>query len=77
MLTRIGTDALRLLDYLGGLSRQTSRGLYWTVVAPFRGARVRWRSTIHQMAAVGVSALPVVCLITDRKSTRLNSSHTR
>jgi phospholipid/cholesterol/gamma-HCH transport system permease protein len=64
MLTRIGTGALGLLDYLGGLSRQTSRGLYWTVVAPFRGARVRWRSTLHQMATVGVSALPVVCLIT-------------
>lgn len=63
MLTRIGTGTLHLLDYLGGVSRQTGQGFYWTLVAPFRGARVRWRPTVHQMAAVGVSALPVVCLI--------------
>ena len=63
MLSAIGANTLRLLEYFGGLSRQTKDGLYWTFVAPFRGGRIRWRSALHQMVVAGVNALPVVCLI--------------
>ena len=63
MLSLIGNQTLRMLEYVGGVSRQTRDGLYWTFVAPFRGGRLRWRSAIHQMVLVGVNALPVVCLI--------------
>lgn len=63
MLSAIGSQALRLFDYVGGVARQFRDGLYWTFVGPFKGRRVRWRSTLHQMVLVGVNALPVVCLI--------------
>jgi len=63
MLSGIGVQTLRLLEYLGGVSRQTKDGFYWTFVAPFRGGRMRWGSAIHQMVVAGVNALPVVCLI--------------
>lgn len=63
MLGLIGNQTVRMLAYVGGVSRQTKEGLYWTFVAPFRGGRLRWKSTLHQMVLVGVEALPVVCLI--------------
>jgi phospholipid/cholesterol/gamma-HCH transport system permease protein len=63
MLRLIGGGTVRMLEYVGGVSRQTRDGLYWTFVAPFRGGRVRWASAIRQMVLVGVDALPVVCLI--------------
>ncbi len=63
MLAIIGNHTLRMLSYVGGMWRQTTDGLYWTFVAPFRGGRVRWQSAVHQMVMVGVNALPVVCLI--------------
>ena len=63
MLALIGNYTVRTLAYVGGLSRQTKDGLYWTFIAPFRGSRLRWKSTLHQMVLVGVEALPVVCLI--------------
>ena len=63
MLGLIGNHTVRMLAYVGGVSRQTREGLYWTFVAPFRGSRLRWKSTVHQMVLVGVEALPVVCLI--------------
>ena len=63
MLGLIGNGTVRMLAYVGGVSRQTKEGLYWTFVAPFRGSRLRWKSTVHQMVLVGVEALPVVCLI--------------
>lgn len=63
MLSAIGVHTVRLLEYLGGVSRQTKDGLYWTFIAPFRGGRLRWGSAIHQMVMAGVNALPVVCLI--------------
>jgi phospholipid/cholesterol/gamma-HCH transport system permease protein len=63
MLAFIGSRAIRFFAYVGGISRQTSSGLYWTFLAPFRGSKLRWRASIHQMAMVGYEAIPVVCLI--------------
>ena len=63
MLTFLGNRTVRFFAYVGGVSRQTRDGLYWSFVAPFRGSKLRWRATIHQMVLVGYDALPVVCLI--------------
>ncbi len=63
MLSAIGAHTVRLLEYMGGVSRQTKAGFYWTLVAPFRGSRLRWSTAIHQMVSVGIQAVPVVCLI--------------
>ena len=63
MLSTIGDQTIRFLHYVGGVSRQTKNGLYWTFLAPFRGNRLRWDASVHQMVLVGVEAIPVVCLI--------------
>lgn len=63
MLTLIGNRAIRFFAYVGGISRQTKSGLYWTFIAPFRGYKVRYQAAVHQMVAVGYEAIPVVCLI--------------
>ena len=63
MLSAIGTQTIRFLGYLGGVSRQTKQAFYWTFIAPFRGGRLRWSTAFRQMVVIGVQALPVVCLI--------------
>jgi len=63
MISAIGDRTIRLLHYVGGVSRQTKNGLYWTFLAPFRGNRLRVQASVHQMVLVGVEAIPVVCLI--------------
>jgi phospholipid/cholesterol/gamma-HCH transport system permease protein len=62
-LAFLGNRTIRFFSYVGGVSKQTSSGLYWTFVAPFRGYKVRARAAIHQMVLVGYDAIPVVCLI--------------
>ncbi len=63
-LVRIGRSSIRTIEYLGGLTIQLGRGLRAAArLSPFWGSRLRWRSTMRQMAIVGVEALPVVCLI--------------
>ncbi len=63
MLSAIGSHTIRFLEYVGGVSRQTKDGFYWTFIGPFRGGRLRWGSAMHQAVVAGINALPVVCLI--------------
>ena len=63
-LTQIGRSTIETVEYVGGLSIQFGRGVAAVFrMNPFRGSRLRWHTTIRQMAVVGVEALPVVCLI--------------
>ncbi len=68
------TIAQRILGYIGRrifhtlyavdrISRLTGETLYWTLVAPFKGRRVRWRSTVEQMVRIGVDSIPIVLVI--------------
>jgi phospholipid/cholesterol/gamma-HCH transport system permease protein len=60
----VGRSAIEKVEYVGGLSIQFWQGLKATWrVNPVTGSRLRWRSTVQQMAVVGFDALPVVCLI--------------
>ena len=63
-LTQIGRSTIETVEYVGGLSIQFGRGVAAVFrLNPFRGSRLRWHTTMRQMAVVGVEALPVVCLI--------------
>lgn len=44
-------------------SRLVGTVLYWTVAAPFRRQKIRWRATIEQMVAAGLRSIPIVSLI--------------
>ncbi len=62
-LAILGNRTVRFFGYIGGVARQSMSGVYWTFIAPFRGSKLRFRATIHQMVLVGYEAIPVVCLI--------------
>lgn len=63
-LTQIGRSTIQTVEYVGGLSIQFAQGVA-AVLNPrlLRGPRLRLKTTVRQMAIVGVEALPVVCLI--------------
>jgi len=63
-LDSVGRSAIEKVEYVGGLAIQFWRGLRssWRI-NPVTGSKLRWKSTVEQMAVVGVHALPVVCLI--------------
>ena len=63
-LTHIGRSVIQAVEYVGGLTIQFGRGTAGVArLNPWQSSPLRWKSTIRQMAIVGVNALPVVCLI--------------
>ncbi|HYM10098.1 MAG TPA: ABC transporter permease, partial [Bryobacterales bacterium] len=63
-LTQMGRSTIETVEYVGGLSIQFARGVAAVCnLRQFRGSRLRLKTTVRQMAIVGVQALPVVCLI--------------
>jgi len=60
---RVGVETLKGLAYVGGLARLTGESVYDTLVAPFKGQRLRADRAFHQAMAVGVGAIPIVSLI--------------
>jgi phospholipid/cholesterol/gamma-HCH transport system permease protein len=63
-LERIGRSVIQAVEYVGGLTIQFGRGAAGvTRLNPWQASRLRWKTTLRQMAIVGVDALPVVCLI--------------
>jgi phospholipid/cholesterol/gamma-HCH transport system permease protein len=61
VLEAVGSGVTRGLAYVGGLTIQFWSGLCASPrVLPVVGRRGRWRAAIHQMAAIGVDALPMV-----------------
>jgi len=59
----VGRKTLKAVDSLRGLLGLLSDTLYWAVVSPFKGQRIRWRSTVEQMRIMGFDSLPIVILI--------------
>ena len=59
----IGRQAVIFLVHLDRLTRLTLQMLWWAMVAPFQGKRIRWRSAIDQMVRMGFESIPIVCTI--------------
>ena len=60
-LENIGNVVIQQFAYVGGLTGQFWSGLrVLPRVLPLTGKRGRWESSIRQMAAIGVAALPMV-----------------
>lgn len=63
-LEAIGDSVIQRLAYVGGLTTQ-----FWSALGalprllPFVGKRGRWRSSIRQMYAIGVGALPMIAIV--------------
>jgi len=59
----IGSRAIHLAGFLGGISKLLYRSTYWMVIGPLRGKGLRWRASMRQMVVVGFNAIPIVTLI--------------
>lgn len=59
----IGRKTLRMIWEVDQYSRLVGLTLYWMFAAPFRGQKIRWRSTVIQMVRFGVDSIPIVSLI--------------
>ena len=62
-LVRLGAATEGVLAYLGGLAELTGRAFLLVLVSPLKRGRSLQRA-IHQAMAVGVTAIPIVSLIT-------------
>ena len=63
-LEAIGNSVIQQLAYVGGLTNQFCSALAALPrLLPFVGRRGRWRSSIRQMCAIGVDALPMVAIV--------------
>lgn len=61
---QVGRSTINALAYIGGLARLGGRAAHFTFVGPFQGKPLRLGRAIHQAIMVGVTALPVLSLIT-------------
>ncbi|MGH9791716.1 MAG: MlaE family ABC transporter permease [Candidatus Acidiferrales bacterium] len=61
---QVGRSTINALAYIGGLARLGGRAAHFTFVGPFQGKPLRLGRAIHQAMMVGVTALPVLSLIT-------------
>lgn len=59
----LGRQTLALLVHFNRLARLTGESLWWAVIGPFKGKKVRWRTTIEQMVLIGYESIPIVCTI--------------
>src|SRR5271170_3481574 len=64
LVDSIGESTISGLAYVGGLARLTAGAARAVVVEPVWSKPFRWRRAVHQAMAVGVTALPIVSLIT-------------
>ena len=62
-LRSLGRKGLEVVDFLVACGRLLRGFLYWFVIAPFKGFRLRIKETFRQMVRVGVSSLPIVFLV--------------
>lgn len=60
---QIGGATINTLAYVGSLTRLTAGAARAVFVDPFRGRTVRWSRSMHQALTVGVTAVPIVSLI--------------
>ncbi|NOZ57297.1 MAG: ABC transporter permease [Calditrichaeota bacterium] len=59
----IGRTTWSALWEIDRYSRLVGQALYWLFVAPLRGQRLRWHSTVEQMVRIGVDSVPIASLI--------------
>ncbi len=62
-LAAVGRSTWNVLWEIDRYSRLVGEALYWLFVAPLRGRKLRWRSTVEQMVRIGVDSVPIASLI--------------
>jgi len=60
---KLGHSFLIGMQYLGGTGSLLARTLYWAIIKPFMGKKIRWKHLWAQMERVGYKSIPVVFLV--------------
>jgi phospholipid/cholesterol/gamma-HCH transport system permease protein len=60
---RVGQVTLGFLTQLSRIMDLTYQTFYWAIMAPIKGKRIGWKSTIEQMVRIGYESIPIVGLI--------------
>ncbi|MDZ7289810.1 MAG: ABC transporter permease [candidate division KSB1 bacterium] len=60
---QLGRQTIHFLVHLDRMMRLGADTLWWAMVAPFKGKRLRWHSMIEQMVRIGFDSVPIVCTI--------------
>jgi phospholipid/cholesterol/gamma-HCH transport system permease protein len=63
LLGYLGRQTIRFLVHLDRMARLSIETLVEALVAPFRGGKMRVRSTLEQMVRIGYDSIPIVCTI--------------
>ncbi len=63
MIGKLGRAAIGFLKEVSNFYFLMSDILYWTIVAPFRGKKIRMKSAAYQIIRVGIRAIPIICLV--------------
>ncbi len=63
VILSLGRKGLEVLSFLREVWRLLLGFLYWLLIAPFKGFKLRFGETSRQMVRVGVNSLPIVFLV--------------
>ncbi len=63
MIRTIGKATIGFLKELSNFFFLMRDVLYWTLIAPLKGKRIRIESASYQIIRVGIRAIPIVCLV--------------
>ncbi len=63
MIGNIGKTTIGLLKEVSNFFFLMRDILYWTIIAPFKGKKIRMKSAAAQIIRVGIRAIPIVCLV--------------
>lgn len=63
MIRAIGKTTIGFLKEVSNFFFLIRDILYWTIVAPFKGKRIRTESISYQVIRVGIRAIPIICLV--------------
>ena len=62
-LASLGRGGLEICRFGVAVARLLVEFLYWLVIGPFRGFRVRFHESARQAVRIGVNAIPIVFLV--------------
>lgn len=62
-LASLGRSGLEIVGFIGGCFRLLGEFIYWLLIGPFRGHKLRLAETVRQSVRIGVNAVPIVFLV--------------
>lgn len=62
-ITNLGRSGLGVVSFVGACLKLLAEFVYWLVIAPFKGFKLRHHEAARQAVRIGVNAIPIVFLV--------------